>query len=469
MITTRFAPSPTGFLHVGGVRTALFSWLYAKHSSGKFLLRIEDTDLERSTQAAVDAILDGMSWLGLKNDEEIYYQTKRFDRYHQVIDQLISEGKAYYCECSKERLDELREHQQANNLKTGYDSKCRDASYVPKEGDSFVVRFKNPTDGVVSWDDAVKGRISIANQELDDMIIQRADGSPTYNFCVVVDDMDMAITHVIRGDDHVNNTPKQINIYKALNADMPVFAHVPMILGPDGAKLSKRHGAVNVMQYREDGYLPQAMLNYLIRLGWSHGDQEIFSIEEMIADFNLDHISASPSRFDFEKLKWVNKQYIKESKFEDIRAEVEYHFAKAGLDITKGPSLAELVAVMAEKVDTLVELVEKSDYFYSEDVSYDENAIKKHIKSVTGEIFIKLLENFEALSAEQWQDPDALHSVVSTTAEQCEVGMGKVGMPLRVAITGSGQSPDIGITLKLLGKQKVVQRLHKAIKELCGL
>ncbi|QEO58077.1 glutamate--tRNA ligase [Francisella marina] len=468
MITTRFAPSPTGFLHVGGVRTALFSWLYAKNKKGNFILRIEDTDLERSTQEAVDAILDGMSWLGLKNDEEIYYQTKRFDRYHEVIKQLIAEGKAYYCNCSKERLDELREHQQANNLKTGYDGKCRDASYVPKEGDSFVVRFKNPTDGVVSWDDAVKGRISIANQELDDMIIQRADGSPTYNFCVVVDDMDMGITHIIRGDDHVNNTPKQINIYKALNVNVPVFAHVPMILGPDGAKLSKRHGAVNVMQYREDGYLPQAILNYLVRLGWSHGDQEIFSIDEMIESFNLEHISASPSRFDFEKLKWLNKHYIKESNFEDIRDEVEYHFVKAGLDITNGPKLQDLVAVMAEKVDTLVELTEKSSYFYSDDITYDEKAVKKHIKATTGDIFIKLIENFEALETQQWQDPDTLHNVVASTAEQCEVGMGKVGMPLRIAVTGSGQSPDIGITLKLLGKEKVLSRLQKAIKELCN-
>lgn len=469
MITTRFAPSPTGFLHVGGVRTALFSWLYAKKNNGKFILRIEDTDLERSTQEAVDAILDGMSWLGLKNDGETYYQTKRFDRYKEVIDQLISENKAYYCKCSKERLDELREYQQANNLKTGYDGKCRDENYVPQDGDSYVIRFKNPLDGVVSWDDAVKGKIAIANQELDDMIIQRADGSPTYNFCVVVDDMDMAITHVIRGDDHVNNTPKQINIYKALNVNVPIFAHVPMILGPDGAKLSKRHGAVSVMAYREEGYLPQALLNYLVRLGWSHGNQEIFSIDEMIASFNLEHISPSASRFDFEKLKWLNKHYIKESKFDDIKAEVEYHFSKANLDISNGPDLEDLVAAMAEKVDTLVELVDKSRYFYSEDISYDEKAVKKHIKAATGEIFIKLLENFEALSAEQWQDSQALHHVVSNTAEQCQCGMGKVGMPLRIAITGSGQSPDIGITLKLLGKQKVISRLHKAIKELCDL
>ncbi|OEZ33515.1 glutamate--tRNA ligase [Francisella endosymbiont of Amblyomma maculatum] len=467
MITTRFAPSPTGFLHVGGVRTALFSWLYAKNNNGKFILRIEDTDLERSTQEAVDAILDGMSWLRLKNDGEIYYQTKRFDRYKEVIQELIADGKAYYCSCSKERLEELREYQQANNLKTGYDGKCRSANYIPQEGESFVVRFKNRKDGVVSWDDAVKGRITISNHELDDMIIQRANGSPTYNFCVVVDDIDMAITHIIRGDDHANNTPKQINIYKALNANVPVFAHVPMILGPDGVKLSKRHGAVNVMQYREDGYLPQAILNYLVRLGWSHGDQEIFSIEEMIADFNLEHMSASPSRFNFEKLKWLNKHYIKESKFDDIQTEVEYHFAKAGLDISNGPVLKDLLAVMAEKVDTLVELAEKSSYFYNNDISYDENAVKKHIKAATAEIFSKLLTNFSSLDSQQWQDPDVLHSIVSTTAEQCQVGMGKVGMPLRVAVTGSGQSPDIGITIKLLSKDKVIARLTKALKELC--
>ncbi|AJC48279.1 glutamate--tRNA ligase [Allofrancisella guangzhouensis] len=464
MTVTRFAPSPTGFLHVGGVRTALFSWLYAKRNNGKFLLRIEDTDLERSTQEAVDAILDGMSWLGLKNDDQIYYQTRRFDRYHQVIGELINQDKAYYCNCSKERLEKLREKQQANNLKTGYDGKCRNANYIPTDGESFVVRFKNPEQGIVSWNDAVKGKISIANQELDDMIIQRADGSPTYNFCVVVDDMDMQITHIIRGDDHVNNTPKQINIYQALQAQVPVFAHVPMILGPDGTKLSKRHGAVNIMQYREDGYLPQAMLNYLVRLGWSHGDQEIFSIDEMIDSFNLEHISASPSRFDFEKLKWLNKHYIKESRFEDIQAEVEYHFTKAGLNISNGPDLRDLLAVMAEKVDTLKELAEKSSYFYTQDIAYDENAVKKHFKAITGDILKVALTKFEALSDQEWQDESILHSVISLTAEECECGMGKVGMPVRVAVTGSGQSPDIGITLKLLGKNKVTSRLSEALR-----
>ncbi len=467
MTTTRFAPSPTGFLHVGGVRTALFSWLFAKKNKGNFVLRIEDTDLERSTQEAVDAILDGMKWLNLENDGEIYYQTKRFDRYHEVIEQMIKDGQAYYCNCTKERLDELREHQQANNLKTGYDGKCRDTGWVPAEGEKFVVRFKNPKDGVVSWDDAVKGTITIANEELDDMIIQRTDGSPTYNFCVVVDDMDMAISHVIRGDDHVNNTPKQINIYEALGAKIPVFAHVPMILGPDGAKLSKRHGAVNVMQYREDGYLPQAMLNYLVRLGWSSGDKEIFSVEEMIEDFNLEHISASPSRFDFEKLGWINKHYIKNSDFEGIRAEVEYHFAKAGLGVNNGPDLAKLTEVMAEKVETLKELAEKSSYFYSDELVYDEKAIKKHYKTATGSILGVALAKFEALTDQQWQDEALLHSIIGSTAEECECGMGKVGMPVRVAVTGSGQSPDIGITLKLLGKDRVIGRISTAIEKFC--
>ena len=464
MTKTRFAPSPTGFLHVGGVRTALFSYLYVKKNNGKFLLRVEDTDLQRSTQEAVNAILDGMSWLGLQNDEEIYYQTKRLDRYHEVVKHLLDDGKAYYCSCSKNRLDKLRKHQQAFKLKTGYDNKCRDANYIPKDGDSFVIRFKNPIDGVVSWHDAVKGNITISNQELDDMIIQRGNISPTYNLCVVVDDMDMGITHVIRGDDHVNNTPKQINIYEALNATIPIFAHVPMIIGHDGTKLSKRHGAVNIMAYREDGYLPQAMLNYLVRLGWSHGDQEIFSKKEMEQSFDLAHISASPARFDFEKLKWLNKYYINNSKFEDIETEVEYHFTKAGLDIKNGPCLKALLAVMAEKVDTLVELVEKSNYFYCDDFEYNAAAVKKHITVTTGEILIATLGNLESLSCQDWQDEVILHSVISTTAEERKCSMGKVGIPLRIAITGSEQSPNIGITLKLLGKDRVVAHIHRAIK-----
>jgi glutamyl-tRNA synthetase len=300
------------------------------------------------------------------------------------------------------------------------------------------------------------------------MVIRKADGSPTYNFCVVVDDMDMGITHVVRGDDHINNTPKQINIYEALDAVLPVFAHVPMILGPDGAKLSKRHGAVNVMQYREDGYLPQAMLNYLVRLGWSYGDKEIFSVEEMIENFTLENISSSASRFDFDKLKWLNRHYLKESNYEDIKPEVEYHFAKAGIDTSNGPDTKLLLEVMAEKVDTLTELVEKSKYFYQNISNYDEKAVKKHFKSTTGDILLAALAKFSALSDEEWLDESVLHSIIGSTAEQCECGMGKVGMPVRVSVTGSGQSPDIGVTLKLLGKEKVLARLRTSINKNCG-
>ena len=468
MVTTRFAPSPTGFLHVGGVRTALFSWLFAKKNSGKFLLRIEDTDLQRSTQEAVDAILQGMSWLNLDNDEQIYYQTKRFARYDEVVSALIDQGKAYYCSCTRDRLDELREVQQGNNEKIGYDAKCRGESLLPTTSDNYVVRFKNPIGGVVNWVDAVKGSVTIANSELDDMIIRKADGSPTYNFCVVIDDMDMGITHVVRGDDHINNTPKQINIYEALGGTLPIFAHVPMILGPDGAKLSKRHGAVNIMQYREDGYLPQAMLNYLVRLGWSCGDKEIFSIEEMIEDFTLENISSSASRFDFDKLKWINRHYLKESSYEDIQEEVEYHFAKANVDVADGPDPKQLLEVMAEKVDTLTELVSKSLYFYQDISAYDEKAIKKHFKTATGDILRTVTDNFASLIDSEWQDEAILHSIIGSTAEQCECGMGKVGMPVRVSITGSGQSPDIGITLKLLGKEKVLARLNYCINKFCN-
>lgn len=468
MVTTRFAPSPTGFLHVGGVRTALFSWLFAKKNSGKFLLRIEDTDLQRSTQEAVDAILQGMSWLNLNNDEQIYYQTKRFARYDEVISELVSQGKAYYCNCSRERLDELREVQQSNNEKLGYDGKCRDELFVPSDGESYVVRFKNPIDGVVNWIDAVNGQVTIANSELDDMVIRKADGSPTYNFCVVVDDMDMGITHVVRGDDHINNTPKQINIYESLGSTLPIFAHVPMILGPDGAKLSKRHGAINIMQYREDGYLPQAMLNYLVRLGWSCGDKEILSVEEMIENFTLEHISSSASRFDFDKLKWINRHYLKESSYKDIQQEVEYHFAKANVDTANGPDPQLLLEVMAEKVDTLTELVSKSLYFYQDISAYDEKAIKKHFKTAAGDILRVATDNFASLTDAEWQDESVLHSIIGSTAEQCECGMGKVGMPVRVSVTGSGQSPDIGVTLKLLGKEKVLARLNYCINKFCS-
>ena len=309
-VKTRFAPSPTGYLHVGGARTALYSWLHAKSQGGEFVLRIEDTDLERSTQEAVDAILEGMKWAGLDWDEGPYFQTQRFDRYNELVDQLLAEDKAYKCYCSRERLDELREKQMAAKESPRYDGKCSHGDIVDTGAD-YVVRFRNPKSGSVIVDDKIRGKVEFANTELDDLIIRRTDGSPTYNFCVVVDDWDMGITNVVRGEDHLNNTPRQINILKALGAPVPEYAHVAMILGDDGAKLSKRHGAVGVMQYRDDGYLPEALLNYLVRLGWSHGDQEIFSTEEMIKLFSLDAVNKAPSAFNTEKLQWVNQHYIK--------------------------------------------------------------------------------------------------------------------------------------------------------------
>ncbi|WP_100550586.1 glutamate--tRNA ligase [Caedibacter taeniospiralis] len=463
-VKTRFAPSPTGYLHVGGARTALFSWVYARKNHGEFVLRIEDTDLERSTPEAVQAILDGMDWLGLYADDVPYYQTQHFARYKEVIEQLLQQNKAYRCYCSRERLEALRESQMANKEKPRYDRHCRHLSVNEQEPSMpHVIRFKNPENGVVTWRDAVKGEISIANAELDDLIIQRTDSAPTYNFCVVVDDIDMQITHVVRGDDHVNNTPRQINLYHALSAEIPVFAHVPMILGDDGKKLSKRHGAVSVMQYKEEGYLPEALINYLIRLGWSHGDQEVFSMEEILKYFELDDINASASAFNTEKLNWLNQYYLRHLPAEEIAKHLTYHFVQAGLDISHGPALETLIPVMAEKVKTLKELVQQSVYFYQDFDTYDEKASLKHL-SQEAIIVLKTVNNkCELLTTEQWQDEHVLHMVLKDVATELNLGMGKVGMPVRVAVTGSGQSPDIGITLKWLGKHRVIERLQKAL------
>jgi glutamyl-tRNA synthetase len=351
---TRFAPSPTGYLHVGGARTALFSWLYARKQGGQFILRIEDTDLERSTQESVTAILDGMAWLGLTHDNtEIYYQTKRFDRYKAVIAQLVEQGDAYYCTCSKEELEQLRAEQMERKEKPRYNGKCRGTQHPPSDKPA-VIRFKNPTDGVVVIHDLVKGDIEVANKELDDLIIARSDGSPTYNLTVVVDDMDMGITHVIRGDDHVNNTPRQINILQALGASLPLYAHLSMILGADGARLSKRHGAVSVLQFRDEGYLPEALLNYLARLGWSHGDQEVFSIEEMIALFDLNHINAAPASFNRDKLLWLNHHYLMHSNPENIAPHFAWHLAQIGITDTSNPPLTGVIEAQRERCKTLV-------------------------------------------------------------------------------------------------------------------
>lgn len=458
-LRTRFAPSPTGFLHVGGARTALFCYLQARANSGAFVLRIEDTDLERSTQESVQAILDGMQWLGLDYDEGPIYQTHRFDRYHEVIQQLLDEGKAYYCYCSKERLETLREEQKAAGEKPRYDGLCRDREDVP-EGIKPVIRFRNPESGDVVFDDQVRGRISISNQELDDLIIARPDGSPTYNFTVVVDDMDMGITHVIRGDDHINNTPRQINIYRALGAEIPIFAHVPMILGDDGARLSKRHGAVSVMQYRDDGYLPEALLNYLVRLGWSHGDEEVFSVEDMIAKFDIKDVNRKASAFNTEKLVWLNQHYMKTLPAEQVAEQLSWHFQQQGIDVSNGPALADVIAVQADRAKTLKDMAEQSRVFYQDYDEFDPAAAKKHLRPVAEG---PLSAVAEALSEVQDWQPEVLHGVINQVAARLEVNMGKVAQPLRVALTGTSMSPSIDLTLWLVGKERTLARAEKAL------
>ncbi|MGD0961971.1 MAG: glutamate--tRNA ligase [Methylomonas sp.] len=457
-IRTRFAPSPTGYLHIGGARTALFSWLFARKHGGRFILRIEDTDLERSTQESVNAILEGMSWLGLEYDEGPFYQTRRFDRYKEIIAQLLAQGDAYYCYCSREELDALRERQMANKEKPRYDGKCRNGS--EKSGER-VVRFKNPEPGEVVINDLIKGRIVFANRELDDLIIARSDGTPTYNLCVVVDDMDMGVTHVIRGDDHVNNTPRQINILKALGAQLPVYAHVPMILGADGARLSKRHGAVNVMQYRNEGYLPAALLNYLVRLGWSHGDRELFGLDEMIELFELEKVNVSASTFNPEKLLWLNHQYLMNSDPALVGRHLSWHLGELGIDPEQGPPLSAVVKAQRERCKTLVEMAAESVYFYRDFDAYEANAVKKHFKAGAEQVLEHLHARFGLL--DHWE-AEPLHQIVLNSAEQLQLGLGKIAQPLRIAVCGGGVSPAIDATLALLGRQKTLQRIEKAVE-----
>ncbi|RJG49112.1 glutamate--tRNA ligase [Motilimonas pumila] len=459
-IKTRFAPSPTGYLHVGGARTALYSWLYAQANQGEFVLRIEDTDIERSTQEAIDAIMEGMSWLGLEWNEGPYYQTKRFDRYKELIQQLVDEGKAYRCYCTPEELEAMREAQMAKGESARYTGIWRDRTDYP-EDKPYVIRFKNPQTGSVVFDDQIRGNIEFQNTELDDLIILRSDGSPTYNFCVVVDDWDMGITHVVRGEDHINNTPRQINILKALGAPIPVYAHVSMILGDDGAKLSKRHGAVGVMQYRDDGYLPEALLNYLVRLGWSHGDQEIFSVDEMKELFTLDAINKAASAFNTEKLNWLNQHYIKTSDPEHVASYLEWHMQDQNIDASTGPALSEVVTALSERAKTLKELAASSRYFYEDYSEFDANAAKKHLRPVAKEPLVLVQQKLSNI--DDWSNAEVLHQAIQDTAEELELGMGKVGMPLRVAITGAGQSPSLDITLKMIGKARSVERISKAL------
>ncbi|HEI8689086.1 glutamate--tRNA ligase [Proteus mirabilis] len=459
-IKTRFAPSPTGYLHVGGARTALYSWLFSRHNKGEFVLRIEDTDLERSTQPAIDAIMDGMNWLNLNWDEGPYYQTKRFDRYNQVIDQMLAAGTAYRCYCSKERLDKLREDQMAKGEKPRYDGCCRHGDHNHTPDEPHVVRFLNPQEGSVIFDDKIRGPIEFSNQELDDLIIRRTDGSPTYNFCVVIDDWDMEITHVIRGEDHINNTPRQINILKALGAPVPEYAHVSMILGDDGKKLSKRYNAVSVMQYRDDGYLPEALLNYLVRLGWSHGDQEIFSIDEMIKDFTLEAISKSASAFNTDKLLWLNHHYINTLPAEQVAVHLDWHIKQQNIDTSNGPSLVELIKLLGERCKTLKEMAESCHYFYVDFDSFEETAAKKHLRPVARQPLEVVRDKLSAIT--DWT-AENVHKAIQETAEELEVGMGKVGMPLRVAVTGAGQSPALDVTVHAIGKARSIARINKAL------
>ena len=433
---TRFAPSPTGYLHIGGARTALFSWLYARKTAGKFVLRIEDTDRERSTPEALQAILDGMAWLGLAADEGPYYQTERFDRYKEVIQQLIDSGHAYYCTCSKQRLEDLRAQQEAAKEKPRYDGLCRDRADPPQDVQP-VVRFRNPTDGEVHINDLIRGQVVIKNQELDDLIIARSDGTPTYNLTVVVDDMDMGITHVIRGDDHLNNAPRQINILNALGAELPQYAHVPMILDAEGKKLSKRTGAASVMEYEEKGYLPEALLNYLVRLGWSHGDQEIFSIEEMTELFDIQNINASASALNPDKLLWLNEHYIKILPEDDIAERLAVYLQRIGINTDNGPEVAAVVLALRERSKTLVEMAQSSVYFYQDFDKFEEAAAKKHLRPVAAEP----LQKVKALLANvaDWK-AEALHQCVEQAAAELEVGMGKIGQPLRVAISSAGRA-----------------------------
>jgi len=464
-VRTRFAPSPTGYLHIGGARTALFCWLHARQHHGRFVLRVEDTDRERSSEEAVQAILEGMSWLGLEYDEGPHYQSERDEHYRTVVDRLLREGKAYRCYCSKERLDALREEQLARKEKPRYDGRCRDLSDPPSDGVSPVVRFRSPQSGQVVVNDLIRGRIAFDNAELDDLVLARSDGSPTYNLTVVVDDAEMGITHVIRGDDHLNNTPRQINILDTMGVTPPSYAHVPMILGEDGKRLSKRHGAVSVLQYRQDGYLPQALLNYLVRLGWSYGDKEVFTTDEMIALFDIASVNKAASVFNPDKLAWLNQQHIKNVATDELAGHLKGQLQRLGIDPADGPTLEELVEPLRERSKTLVEMAEGARPFFEPVDDYEPKAARKHL---SGEASGRLTHAQRRLrDVESWQ-PDKLHEAVLEIASELDVKLGSVAQPLRVALAGKAVSPPIDQTLYLLGRDRALSRIDRAIAWISG-
>jgi len=460
---TRFAPSPTGYLHIGGARTALYCWLEARRRGGQFILRIEDTDRERSTQQAIDAILEAMAWLGLDYDEGPIYQTQRLDRYREVAEQLIASGHAYYAYETREELEAMREAAMATQQKPRYNGAYRDRNETWRDDPNRVIRFRNPIGGTVVFEDKVKGRIEWSNDELDDLVIFRSDGYPTYNFAVVVDDLDMRITDVVRGDDHVNNTPRQVNIYQALDAPVPYFAHLPMILDPDGAKLSKRTGAADVMQYRDEGYLPHALLNYLVRLGWSHGDQEIFSIDEMKTLFDLKDVNAKASRLDPAKLGWLNQQYLKNDDPADVARHLEWHLHKDGYDLGNGPAPADVVVALRDRVQTLKEMSQRAAVWYQPLEHYDDAAVAKHLKPAVAASLADMRGRLSALTTWSVEGVDA---AFHATVEASGLGMGKVAQPLRVAITGTQVSPDIAHTVYLAGRDEALKRIDAAIAKI---
>jgi glutamyl-tRNA synthetase len=454
MIRTRFAPSPTGYLHIGGARTALFSWAYARKHGGKFVLRIEDTDLERSTKQSTMTILEGMEWLGLDYDEGPYYQMERLDRYREAAEQLLRDNRAYYCYASKEELDAMREQQRAAGLKPRYDGRWQDSKQTPPAGVKPVIRFKNPQEGYVVFNDLVKGKITMANHELDDLVLLRSDGIPTYNFGVILDDLDMNISHVIRGDDHINNTPRQINILKALGAPLPQYAHVPMILGADGERLSKRHGAVSVTQYREDGYLPEAVVNYLARLGWSHGDEEIFDRDQLIAWFDLANINHAPAKFDPQKLRWLNQQYLKTIDLKRLAELAAPFLERDNCDTSGGPDLLKIADLLKERVDTIEELADAAVYFFRP-LEPSSSLKAQHFNPEVKPVLSSLKEKFTVID---WNH-QTINNEIKKTANEHEMKLPKLAMPLRVMVTGEAQTPAIAAILELLGREETLKRM----------
>lgn len=458
-VRTRFAPSPTGMLHIGGARTALFSWLYARHHGGEFVLRIEDTDRERSTDEATQVILDGLDWLGLHWDGEPVYQGARQQEHVAAVEQLLAEGKAYKCYCTREELDAMREEQRQAGAKPMYDGRCRSGERA-SENQPYVVRFRSPDEGETWVKDMVLGDVCFPNAELDDLIIMRSDGTPTYNLAVVVDDAQMGITHVIRGSDHLNNTPRQIQLYQALGLEVPQFAHIPLIHGPDGAKMSKRHGSVAITEYREQGYLPQAVMNYLARLGWSHGDEETFTVERLIELFDVAQVGKAAARFDQAKLDWLNGYWLRETPSADMAGEVARLLGK---DVSQGPDLVAVIDSLKERSKNLVDLAEGAAFFYQAPTEYQENAVKKNFKEATWPLLETFVQQLDSLS--DWSGEHA-HQLIADVCEKAEVNMGKLAQPIRILVSGGPVSPPIDVTLELLGKEETISRLKAGVERL---